>query len=68
MKNYRINKASTIFKFNEIQFFLIALRSFEEYQKATINLVQTIPDVVSKSQNIETLNAVGVMTLLQFLL
>jgi hypothetical protein len=33
------------------------LRPFEEYQKARINFIQTIADLVSKSQNIEALNA-----------
>ena len=44
------------------------LRPFEEYQKARINFVQTIADLASKSQNIEALNAAGVMALLRPLL
>ena len=40
------------------------LRPFEEYQKARINFVQTIADLASKSQNIEALNAAGVMALI----
>ena len=44
------------------------LRPFEEYQKARISFVQTIADLASKSQNIEALNAAGVMALLRPLL
>jgi hypothetical protein len=44
------------------------LRPFEEYQKARITFVQTIADLASKPQNIEALNAAGVMALLRPLL
>eukprot|EP00070_Physeter_catodon_P037890 XP_028344784.1 uncharacterized protein LOC112062828 [Physeter catodon] len=41
---------------------------FEEYQKARVHFVQTIADLSSRAQNIETLYGAGVMSLLRPLL
>ncbi len=44
------------------------LQPFEEYQKSRIVFVQSIAELASKSQNIETLHSAGVMSLLRPLL
>nr|CEL64798.1 TPA: armadillo/beta-catenin-like repeat protein,putative [Neospora caninum Liverpool] len=41
---------------------------FEEYQKARVQFVQTVADLSSRPQNIETLHSAGVMSLLRPLL
>lgn len=47
---------------------LIFLTVFEQYQKARTGFVQTVAELASRPQNIETLQNAGVMSLLRPLL
>lgn len=44
------------------------LQPFDQYQKARVQFVQTVAELATRPQNIEALNAAGVMALLRPLL
>lgn len=54
--------------YNQTTIFPVFLTVFEQYQKARTGFVQTVAELASRPQNIETLQNAGVMSLLRPLL